>query len=163
MLLLIVGSLTAAFLAGSAGYASQEEVIREQRADRHPVAARLVTDATRSAVADPSDTAHRAGVRWTDENGDRHADTATVPAGAERGDDARIWLDRQGHVTSAPAPPVSRQATAWTVAFMAAGGVVIVTLGARSGVRRVADRHRSRAWETEWREVEPRWSARRPD
>ncbi|EST39738.1 hypothetical protein N566_00370 [Streptomycetaceae bacterium MP113-05] len=159
-LMVVAGAIMVAVVAGNAEYASQSSVLQEQRAQRHQVAAVLTTDVRTSPAADGADMAGRAGVRWTDADGERHTGSAPVRATQEKGDTIRIWTDGSGRMTGPPRF-TSAETAAWVAALMSAGAVAAAGIGARYGLRRLADRHRYRAWEEEWRIVEPTWSRRR--
>jgi hypothetical protein len=160
IVVLAVGSVTAGSAAGNAGYSAQSARVQQEHAERHRVAARVMTDAENSAVLGEESLSQSARVRWADHSGETQTDTAPVPDGADEGERVTIWVDRSGTVTGPPDPASSPAIEAWATAMMAAGAVVTVALTVRSGLRRIFDRHNYRCWETEWAAVEPEWSGR---
>ncbi|MBM7440253.1 hypothetical protein [Streptomyces sp. HB132] len=148
---------------GWAAYDHERSVASEQRADRHLERALVLRDATRpSPWADESGRTERVPVpvRWTDASGAPVTENAPVPVGTQRGEHTSLWLDRRGHITSAP----SGNGDVWTGALAEGAGSAAVVAGvgvlAGLGVRGVCNRRRAAGWETEWSRVEPQWSRR---
>ncbi|MCF6524868.1 hypothetical protein [Streptomyces sp. JJ36] len=160
VLVLLLGGVWAAFAAGTAAHDAHLEQARTQAAERTEVTARLTTDGKEATGADPGRGADVAQVRWTDEDGTVHTGTVRVEAGAERGDPARVWVDREGHLTTPPDSPASAAMSGWVTALLVAGGAVIAVMLLRAVLARLFDRHRYALWEEEWARLEPRWSGR---
>lgn len=146
MLLLAGGTGLSVAVAGST-YRSQARQVAWERAHRHQVWAMLM-----EKPAGPT-----ASARWT--GPDQVARTGRIPAGP--GDTAgtwlQVWVDDRGGLTG---PPSRRRPAA--DAFQAAVASVLALAAALLAVgmagRRLLDRRRLRAWQSEWMEVGPRWS-----
>lgn len=159
-LLLLVGSVLAAVYAGQAGYATGARQLHEQRAERHPVTARL-TSVPEAAGGDPTrGVTHTARVRWTDGHGATRTGTAEVTGGAEKGGKTQIWLNRDGHPVAPPSPHQSAVITGWATGTFAVAAVVILAMSARLALHKAMNRHRYALWDAEWARVEPTWSGR---
>ncbi|MER5434099.1 hypothetical protein [Streptomyces sp. NPDC002588] len=72
----------------------------------------------------------------------------------------RVWVDRSGTVTTAPAGTLDATTSGWLVGGLAGFGVAAGSYAAWTGTRLVLDRRRYAQWDTEWERVEPGWSAR---
>jgi hypothetical protein len=151
----VVTAVLAATAAARAGHATQQDVVREQRAERRAVTAHLVSEPGGGDEGGQS-----ARVRWSDRDGTEHRERTGVAPDARRGDPVRIWVDRDGHIARAPAPPSSPAATGAAAAGLAVAGVAVVTLSAHTGLRLLLDRHRYARWDAEWEALEPVWSHR---
>ncbi|MEU0144547.1 hypothetical protein [Streptomyces sp. NPDC006288] len=148
---------------GTAAFDRERSAAAEQRADRHVARAVVLRDA-----ADPPPWQDESGrvervpvpVRWTTDKGGHATGDAQVAPGTERGARTSIWLDRRGHVTTAPSG--DRDAWAGALSEGVGGAGLVVGFGtlAGLGVHMVCGRRRAAGWETEWGEVEPEWSRR---
>ncbi|MGV9452545.1 Rv1733c family protein [Streptomyces sp. NPDC003635] len=156
MLLLVLGLPVAAVSAGLAAYESSMHTVQAQSADRHEVTARLTSE----VKGDPEEGKRQAQVRWTDDNGTVRTGTTLVTAGTVKGAAVRVWVDREGTVTSPPMNELTAQTNGWFAGGMAAIGVGAGVYAARAGMRWVLDRRRYAQWDAEWDLVEPLWSAR---
>lgn len=154
LLLVVLGMvlLPIMLMAGSLTYGSIMATAEQQSRTRHRVVATLVEDAP------PADAngSGRALAQWPTAAGPQ---TGRVPAntGLNAGDRVRVWLDEYGRPAVAPA---SRQDAAVGGALVAITGWLTAAgmLGlVHSGIKRLLDRRRYRAWGSEWARVEPRW------
>ena len=156
MVVLVLGLPTAAVSAGLTAYEASMRTVRAQAAERHQVTARPTT-----SVKNDDDRAKRpAQVRWTDTNGVVRTGTALVKPGTPKGATVRVWVTRDGTITSPPASTLNATTSGWMVGGMAAFGVAAGSYAAWAGMRLVLDRRRYAQWDAEWDLVEPRWSAR---
>ncbi|MEU1804651.1 hypothetical protein [Streptomyces sp. NPDC019937] len=157
-LVMVVGGPVAGVATGDAVAAG----LRQERAERHRVPARLVENAPAALpAADGTDTARvRALVRWTASDGTVHTGTARVDEGRRAGTATTVWTDDRGRLV--PDPPSERQAAtrATLAGASASAGVCLVSLAGRGVVRWRLDRGREREWERAWAEVGPRWTRR---
>ncbi|MEV6316506.1 hypothetical protein [Streptomyces sp. NPDC051776] len=162
LLLFVLGLPTAALAAGMAVHASEMRTVHAQEAERHQVTARLTSDPDVVGAAEPDtgDDLHHARVGWTEKDGTQRTGTARVPPDAHKDSTVRIWVDRGGGVTTPPMTSESAAVTAWAAGGVTAGAVVVLAIGARSGLRWVLDRHRYAQWDAEWELLEPHWSRR---
>ncbi|MFE6828481.1 hypothetical protein [Streptomyces sp. NPDC057690] len=155
LLVLVVGLPVAAVSAGLASYEASMRTVRAQAADRHQVTARLTSTVKGGDWAKRS-----ARVRWTGADGTVRTGAALVKPGTSKGTAVRVWVTREGTVTSAPASSLNATTSGWLMGGTAAFGVAAVSHAARAGVRLLLDRRRYAQWDAEWDLVEPRWSAR---
>ena len=156
MLVLVLGLPVAALSAGLTAYESSMRTVQAQSAERHEVTARLMS----TAKGVTTEGKQQAKVRWTDDNGTVRTGTTLVESGTAQGATVRVWVDRDGGLTSPPMSDLNATTTGWFVGGMAAIGVGAGFYAARAGMRRVLDRRRYAQWDTEWDLVEPLWSAR---
>ncbi|MGW3151379.1 Rv1733c family protein [Streptomyces sp. NPDC001177] len=156
MLVLLLGVPVAALSAGLTAYESSMRTVRAQIAERHEVAARV-----RSNVpGDDHVSKQPARIRWTEQSGVARTGTALVEPGTPKGATVRVWVNRDGAITSAPMNSVAAKANGWFVGAMAALGVVAGVHAARAAMRLALARRRYARWDTEWDLVEPLWSQR---
>lgn len=157
---LIVGVPAAAIGVGTATLHSGMETVRTQNDERHPVKARLVSDA--EPVPDPAGSGSpvKMPVRWTDKDGNRHEGQARVAPGTRAGTVVNAWVDRSGSITEPPMTSKQATATAWLAGAVTAGATVTLILLTRAGFVYVLDRRRYAQWEAEWALLEPQWTRR---
>ncbi|MES4908784.1 MULTISPECIES: hypothetical protein [unclassified Streptomyces] len=157
-LVMVVGGTA----AGVATSAAVEAPLLAQRAERHPVPARLLEDAPVGAPGADGGRADRvpATVRWKAPDGTVHTGTAQVREGGAAGTSTVVWIDGRGRLVHAPLTPQEAESRAALTGVTAATGVCLVTLAGRRVVRWRLDRSRAAQWERAWAEVEPRWSSR---
>lgn len=158
VLAVAVAGLPAAFLAGLAVHHSQTQAVRTQEAARHPVTAHLDADVPEN----PTVNTVPAPVTWTGTDGAVRTTTVAVEPGRSAGAPVRIWLDARGAVVQPPATAGQAAATAWTAALVTATAVPLTAVLVWKGSLLVLDRRRYARWDTEWRQVEPRWTRRQP-
>ncbi|MGG7569351.1 Rv1733c family protein [Streptomyces sirii] len=159
MLLLVFGLPVASTCAGLAACDSSMRAVQAQSTERYEVTARLASN-VEGVQRRTENAEHRAQVRWTDRNGKERTGIALVKGGTPEGATVRIWLKRDGSISSPPMTVRDATATGWLVGGMTAVGVASALFGARAGMRLVLDRRRHAQWDAEWASVEPRWSAR---
>ncbi|WP_329433873.1 hypothetical protein [Streptomyces anthocyanicus] len=145
--------------AGLAMYDSDMRTLHSQVAERHLVTAQLLSDAT-GVPTEAVDVRQGARVGWTEKDGRQGTGIARVEPGLTRGATVRLWVDRHGRVTDPPLSTGLVTATAWFVGLMAGAAVIAVCGGTWAVVRLILNRGRYRRWETDWKQVEARWSSR---
>ncbi|WP_329259163.1 hypothetical protein [Streptomyces pseudovenezuelae] len=156
MVVLVLGLPAAAVSAGLTAYKASMRTVRTQAAERHQVNARL----TAGAKSDDDWAKRPAQVRWTDTDGVVRTGAALVKPGTPEGATVRVWVTREGTVTSPPTSTLNATTSGWMVGGMAAFGVAAGSYAAWAGMRLVLDRRRYAQWGAEWDQVEPQWSAR---
>ncbi|MFF7795663.1 hypothetical protein [Streptomyces sp. NPDC007991] len=156
MLVLVLGLPVAALSAGLTVYESSMRTVQAQSAQRHEVAARVMS--TSQGVTTEGE--QQAKVRWTDDNGTVRTGATLVDSGTAKGATVRVWVDQDGGLSSQPMSELNATTTGWFVGGMAAIGVGVGFYAARAGMCRVLDRRRYAQWDAEWDLVEPLWSAR---
>ncbi|MFF8843384.1 hypothetical protein ACF08N_11720 [Streptomyces sp. NPDC015127] len=159
MLVLALGLPTASLGAGLTVYESSMRTVQAQSAERQEVTARLTSN-TEGAQGSAQDARHRAQVNWTDTSGRERTGSALVKSGTPKGTTVRVWVDRDGRLSTPPMTAQNATATGWLVGGMTAVAVASGFFAARAGMRVVLDRRRCAQWDAEWDLVEPHWSAR---
>ncbi|MCM2577421.1 Rv1733c family protein [Streptomyces meridianus] len=157
---LVVGLPAAAISVGTTTLHTGMETVQTQNAERHPVKARLVSDAKPAPDPAGSGSPVRMPVRWTDKDGTRHQGVAQVAPGTKAGTIVNTWADRGGSITEPPMTSKQAVATAWLAGAVTGGATLTVFLLARAGFVYMLDRRRYAQWEAEWQLLEPRWSRR---
>ncbi|MGW7404247.1 Rv1733c family protein [Streptomyces sp. NPDC054833] len=156
MLVLVLGVPAAALGAGLTAYESSLRTVHAQVAERHEVAARVMSD----VPGDDSVSRQPARIRWTEPNGITRTGATFVEPETPKGATVRVWVNRDGDITGAPMNAVTAKANGWFVGVMAALGVVAGVYAVRAALRLALNRRRYAQWDTEWDLVEPLWSAR---
>ncbi|MFE7896855.1 hypothetical protein ACFU3E_04790 [Streptomyces sp. NPDC057424] len=156
---LVLGLPAASVSAGTAVHESTMRTVRAQAAERSQTTAQ-VTSAPESAPGSAANERQRVQLKWTDEDGRQRTGTAQVALDETAGSTVRVWVDREGNVTTPPMSASNAQVTGWLMGGMTAAGVYVGFLAARRGVRLALDRRRYAQWDAEWDRVEPLWSAR---
>ena len=157
--------LVAAFLVGApllsvaGGRWMAHALAAQQRAERgwHQVTAVLVQNAPYTVSAEWIVDSW-ALARWTAPAGHHHTGQVEVVGGTPAGGRVRIWVDAAGLWSG---PPLRHPAVTVLVdGAMAAAPVVlaITLLSVAFAGRRLLDRQRLAAWETDWTTVGPQWT-----
>ncbi|MFE3324982.1 hypothetical protein [Streptomyces sp. NPDC059176] len=169
MLVLAFGLPVASLSAGLAAYESSMHTVQVQSAQRQEVTARVTSNAEEAARktsnieearGNAEGTKQWTQVRWTDKNGKERTGTALLTSGTPEDATVRIWVDRDGTVSSPPMTVQNATATGWFVGGMTAVAVASGLFAAGAGMRLMLDRRRYAQWDAEWELVEPRWSGR---
>ena len=134
-----------------------------QRTVDHQVTAVLLRDAPAIGTPDPYTSVQTAWVpaRWQPPGQPLRTGEVLAVVGARKGSTVRTWIDPSGAVTD---PPLDHHVVAGDVvmavtATLLLSGLLLMTAWALA--RRLLDRRRLRAWETEWRASGPQWSGHR--
>lgn len=148
--------------AGVATSAAVEQPLLAERAERHPVSARLLENAPAVPQAADGGKAGRvpATVRWKAPDGSVHTGVARVREGQSAGTATVVWTDTHGRLVAEPLTQREAETRAALTGATAATGVCLATLAGQRTVRWRLDRRRAAEWERAWAEVEPRWSSR---
>jgi hypothetical protein len=142
-------------LAGVVTAHAADEVFAQQRAERVPVSAVLLSDTTQAGAK--SYYRALAKVRWTLPDGSTRTANTLVDTGLKAGSHITVHIDTRGELATRPPSPTAADLESAVLGTAAALGVTGLTLGA-GGVARVAlDRRRARRWDSEWAMVGPRW------
>jgi hypothetical protein len=98
-----------------------------------------------------------APARWTF-RGQQYTGAIPVPAGSRAGSLQTVRIDSAGQVQAPPLMPTQLADRVDTLTFivMAAVGMLLMTF--KGIVRRILDKRRLAAWESDWHAVGPRWS-----
>jgi hypothetical protein len=150
----IVGSLAAGLVTAHAA----NEVFAEERAQRHPVQAVVLTGAPRSTSSSRSmsyRTVER--VRWTGSDGVTRTGHALVRAGLPTGSAVTVWQDERGALTTKPIGPTESAIEAGLFGTAAAVALSGLVFGTGALARWRLDRRRLEQWDSEWALFGPRW------
>jgi hypothetical protein len=138
-----------------------EDSLRQERLDRHPASAVLVTDA-QSVYGETGTSTVRATVRWTASDGSVHTEAAPVASSGTAGSRTTIWLDRRGRPVDRPPTAAVAEWQGDLAGSSAALGTCIALLSGHRVVRWRLNRIRDQEWERQWTQVGPRWRHRLP-
>jgi len=142
-------------LAGVVTARAADDVFAEQRAERMPVSAVLLSDTTRPGASDYFRVS--AQVRWSLPDGSTRTGNTLVDAGLKPGTHVVVYTDPQGDLTTRP-PSRSAADIEGAVLGAAAGlGVTGLALGAGALARMRLDRQRAGLWAREWAMIGPKW------
>jgi len=164
MIVLVVLAVPAASVAvGRWAYHHALHRAELQRVVDHQVTAVLLQDVPGSGIPDPYTSAQTSWVlgRWQPPGQPPRTGQVLAVAGARKGSTVRAWIDPSGAITD---PPLEhRDIVGYVCVAVTATWLVswLVLLAAGTLARRVLDRRRLGAWETEWRACGPLWSGRR--
>ncbi|WUU02824.1 DUF3592 domain-containing protein [Streptomyces pseudovenezuelae] len=148
--LIAVGGTLAGLLTARAA----DDVFAQQRAERTPVRAVLLTGAPR---AESKSYRTLVKVRWTLADGSTRTGTTLVDGGQKAGSTVMLWTNTQGNPTTQP--PSGTDAAVEAGFFGAASGLAVtgLTFGAGGAARWWLNRRRIDQWDSEWDLVGPRW------
>ncbi|MET7479296.1 hypothetical protein ABZT17_33725 [Streptomyces sp. NPDC005648] len=142
-------------LAGALTARATADVLAQQRAERTPVAAVLLSS-TRQPGASSYYRAS-AKVRWTLPDGSTRTGNTLVDTGLGAGTHIVVYTDRQGELTTRPPSRSAADVEAAVLGATAGLGVTGATLGAGALARLRLDRRRADHWGREWATVGPTW------
>ncbi|WP_320784587.1 hypothetical protein [Streptomyces sp. CRN 30] len=147
-------------LAGLVTTGFADDVFAEQRAERLPLRAVLLTGTPQRTTAADSDGRTVAKVRWTASDGTVRTGDTLVPGGLSSGTTVTVWQDTRGALV--PEPTRGAEAAVEAAVFGVAAGLGFsgVAVAAAFAGRGGLDRHRIALWHREWESVGPRWTQR---
>ncbi|MFI0514899.1 hypothetical protein RKD19_007855 [Streptomyces canus] len=138
-----------------------DNVFASQRADRHPVAAVLLTDESkRTSVVRASSDKSLGTVRWTAPDGSVRTDRTLVETGLRAGSPLVLWQDAHGRLATAPPSPRRAAAEAGFLGALAGLALAGTVHAAGAVVRWRLERRRVESWGREWDLVGPQWGHR---
>lgn len=142
-------------LAGVITARAADSVFAQQRAERVPVSAVLVTGTTEPGAK--SYYRAPAEVRWMLPDGSTRSGNTLVDSGLKAGTHIVIYTDLRGELSTRPPSPSAAALEAAVLGFGAALGTTGLVLGAGALARLRLDRRRLRQWGSEWAMVGPKW------
>ncbi|MEU0432868.1 hypothetical protein [Streptomyces sp. NPDC006290] len=163
LLVLVAAPLVGATVGGSV-QGTLQRAVRDQRKDRHQVAAVVVRKLSRGPLSPDPETpsgrdAHsRVLADWTAPDGTQQRGTVVATLKSPRpGDHFSIWTDRHGRIVGRPLDG----ATATTHAVLAGFGAAVLSAGLLEGGRRLIlwhmIRRRHARWDRAWDKAGPDW------
>ncbi|MGW7409984.1 Rv1733c family protein [Streptomyces sp. NPDC054833] len=141
-------------LAGLVTARAADDVFAQQRAERTPVRAVLLTDASRAAS---KSSRALVKVRWTLADGSTHTGTTLVDGGQKAGSTLVLWTNTQGNLTTRPPSGTDAAVEAGFLGAASALAVTGLTFGVGGAARWWLDRRRIAQWGSEWDLVGPKW------
>lgn len=153
-------TVLAGVLAGLAATRTVEHGLARQRAEWHPVVARVVERVPGLAAPDadtPSGDRVWATVRWSLPAGPSRTGQARVRPGSAAGTPVTVWTDAQGRPVTPPASADQarvRSAFIGTLVGVSAAAVPFVT---GLALRGRLERRRMERWDAEWARLGPQW------
>ncbi|MCX4911005.1 hypothetical protein [Streptomyces sp. NBC_00878] len=164
LLLILVAAPLVGVLVGGLAEDALQQAVREQRLDRHPVAATVVKKTDRTPLDPDPETASgrdahsRVLADWTAPDGTARRDTVMASLKSpQRGDRFTVWTDKHGRIVGRPLDT----ATAATHAVLAGFGTAVVCAGLVEGSRRLVVwrmvRRRYERLDQAWSQAGPDW------
>lgn len=98
-----------------------------------------------------------APAQWTF-RGQQYTGAIPVPAGSRAGSLQTVHLNAAGQVQTPPLAPSQLVDRIDTLSFIVMAAVGLALLTFKGIVRRILDKRRLAAWESDWHAVGPRWS-----
>jgi hypothetical protein len=98
--------------------------------------------------------------RWTAPDGAKITGQVLVPAGTKPGAAVPAWTTWRGVITDSPLQSSQVSVQADSAAVFSVICLAALLGGAGAATRRLLDRRRMTDWDTEWKAVGPRWTAR---
>ncbi|TDV44094.1 Rv1733c family protein [Actinophytocola oryzae] len=148
---------------GSLTYENLSAQQARQVRDRHQVVAVLTSHVPEETAGAPGYVAAggaKVPARWRALNGTVHTGLVWADEGLRAGTEVRVWLDGSGRPTDPPLSTVDMAGAAVLVAgFGWLTAVGLLALSA-TGLHRLFERYRVRAWDDEWARTEPDWRQR---
>jgi len=164
LLLILVAAPSAGAAVGVSMQGTLQKAVRDQRKDRHPVAAVVVRRLSRGPLAPDPETpsgrdAHsRVVADWTAPDGTpRHGTVIADLKTPVPGDRFWLWTDRHGRIMGRPLD----SATATTHSALAGFGAAVLAAGLLESTRRLVlwhmVRRRHAGWDRAWAKAGPDW------
>ncbi|MFJ6834275.1 hypothetical protein [Streptomyces sp. NPDC091209] len=164
LLLVLVAAPLVGAAVGASVQGTLQRAVRDQRKDRHQVAAVVVRKLSRGPLApDPEtpsgrDTRSRVLADWTAPDGSPQRGTVVAALKSPRpGDHFSIWTDRHGRIVGRPLDGT----TATAHAVLAGFGAAVLSAGLIEGGRRWIlwhmIRRRYARWDRAWAKAGPDW------
>lgn len=151
----------AAWQASARVHAIAHRVQLEQEASRQQVTALLLKPAPPAQAGGGGIASYpRVPARWTAPDGRPVTGEVMVPPGTAAGATVRVWVTRDGQLTTQPLQDfqVADQAFLTGTLSILALGILLTVTGVLG--HRALDRRRMAGWDADWRATEPRWTAR---
>ncbi|WP_129305293.1 hypothetical protein [Streptomyces sp. L2] len=138
-----------------------EHEFAAERADRHPVQAVLLNDASHDAARRSTDGRVQTAVRWPAPDGTARTGRTLVNGSLKAGAHVRLWQDDRGRLAlSAPTGRLQGHAEAALFGAGAALASAVPVFGAGVVARDRLDHRRMDRWGQEWELVGRRWGPR---
>ncbi|MFK0110022.1 hypothetical protein [Streptomyces sp. NPDC091217] len=144
-------------IAGVVTALAADQVFAQQRAERRPVQAVLLTDVAESTgTGGVADDRRMATVRWTAPDGSSRTGLTRVDAGTS----VVAWEDGRGRLVAEPPSATAAGVEAGVLGAAAVAALAGAALGAGAVARWRLDERRMALWGREWDLVGPRWGHR---
>ncbi|MDK9495965.1 hypothetical protein QEZ40_007453 [Streptomyces katrae] len=154
-------ALAVGFALGRAAWTDGQRTAENIARHRHTVTATTVGETTYRAGDRPSSRPVTvATATWRYPSQRPHTETIPVPAGTRNGGTVRVWVDDNGRAANGPPRPADIGVNAVGIGVGALAGIVLVGGGLVFTRILIVDARSTRAWETEWANIEPLWSGR---
>ncbi|MFE3579336.1 Rv1733c family protein [Streptomyces vinaceus] len=154
-------ALAVGFALGRAAWTDGHRTAENIARHRHTVTATTVGETTYRAGDQPSSRPVTvATATWHYPSQRPHTETIPVPAGTRNGGTVRVWVDENGRAATAPPRQADIALNAVGIGAGALAGIVLVGGGLVFTRLLIVDARSTRAWETEWADIEPLWSGR---
>lgn len=148
--LLCLAAIPIAVWIGSATFARQLPVAREEMRERHPATAVTLSDAPPALTGLAVEPTEQVPGRWRLPDGNVRVGTLGVMPGTEAGTRVPIWLDRDGDLVDPPMTPEDVVTGACSLGIVVWFAWTLLLAATVWLVRLVLDRRRARQWALEW-------------
>ncbi len=166
----LLAVVVVAFFVAAPFAAQQSGAWMHATAHRAQIAQQAARHQVTAVVLEPAPSAQMGGwgaadawvpARWTAPDGKVMTDKVLEPAGTAAGAKVRVWVTRDGQLSSQPLldSQVSGQVLLSQVLSVVALAILMLVIGVLG--RRALDKRRMAAWDADWRATGPRWTARR--
>ncbi|MBB5978415.1 Rv1733c family protein [Kribbella solani] len=156
-LVLALLMIPAAAAIGTGVSHSLEASAARQRAVLHEVQGRTVVGTEGTLPSAPGSPLSLTQVSYVDPQGTEHEVLASVVTGTPAGATVPVWLDSSGHPVTAPRSESDNRAFGGTAGFFVVFGSWLLLWGLFRLACVPLNRRRLQDWDTEWREIAPRW------
>ncbi|RPE46611.1 hypothetical protein EDD90_9960 [Streptomyces sp. Ag109_O5-1] len=148
-------------VAGVVTARAADQVFAQQRADRRPVQAVLLTGVPKSTgTGGVTDERRMARVPWTAPDRSFRTGLTRVDADLGAGTSVMVWEDGRGRLVAEPPDATEAAIEAGVLGALAVAAVAGAALGAGAVARWRLDERRMAQWGREWDLVGPRWGHR---
>jgi hypothetical protein len=158
--ILIAAGLLVVLLSCGMGFRVHDDLLergRMESAARTPTVARLLADSTVINSANAASSAVMVLATWQDPSGSPRTGLIEAPRGLHAGGSVGIWIDASGAKVPAPTSAGDAGLIGLVAGGMALGVGIGLLVGLWALIRRATLAANCARWESEWREVAPRW------
>jgi hypothetical protein len=153
-------TVLAGVVAGLAATRTVEHGLARERAERHPVVARVTErapGASAPAANTPSGDRVWAKVRWSVPGGSTRTGQARVLPGSAAGTPVTVWTDSRGRLVTRPTAADQARFRSAFVGALVGVSAATVPFVAVLALRGRLERRRMDRWDAEWARLGPQW------
>lgn len=155
VLVMLVVAVLGGALVGTVVTRAVDQDLAQQRADRNPVRAVLLTDTPSTPSTGSDGPRPTAKIRWTAPDGTARTGQTPVDDELRAGTTITVWQDGDGALVSQPAGPTEARVKAVLLGSAATLAFVALAYAVTAAARRRLDRRRYDRWDEEWALIGP--------